>query len=236
MIHSENSPSASDDAASSPLTGDQTDEAEAGTWTSTPIYVIDDDRDVLSSTSLIIQAAGGSASGYASGPDFFAAVPSLDPGCILLDIRMAPMDGLQVLRELRQRGLDWPVIIITGHGDIPLAVETMKLGAVDFMEKPFSHPDLLDRVTHAHELIQLNSEKFELKREARERIDALTERELAVLRALIAGLSSKDIAHRFGRSVRTVESQRASTMARLKVESLGAAFRLAVAAGVEPLT
>lgn len=104
------------------------------------------------------------------------------------------------------------------------------------MEKPFSHPDLLDRVTHAHELIQLNSEKFELKREARERIDALTERELAVLRALIAGLSSKDIAHRFGRSVRTVESQRASTMARLKVKSLGAAFRLAVAAGVEPLT
>jgi two-component system response regulator FixJ len=125
---------------------------------------------------------------------------------------------------------------MTGHGDIPLAVETMKLGAVDFMEKPLSHRDLLDRVTHAHGLIQLNSEEADLRREARQRIDALTERELAVLRALIAGLSSKDIAHRFGRSVRTVESQRASMMARLKVKSLGAAFSLAMAAGVEPLT
>lgn len=222
--------------SSSSLTADQKDEAEADTWKSTPIYVIDDDPDVLSSTTLIIHAAGGSAIGYASGPDFFAAVPSLALGTILLDIRMAPMDGIQVLQELRQQGLDWPVIVITGHGDIQLAVETMKLGAMDFIEKPFDARDLFDRLLRAHRLLQRSAQSLELRRDARERISALTGRELAVLQALLTGWSNKDIAARYGTSPRTVETQRASMMARLRVDSIGAAFRLAVAAGVEPLT
>lgn len=172
---------------------------------------------------------------FASGMDFLDSLDEVEPGAILLDIRMPEMDGFQVMAELAKKGIDWPVIIMTGHGEVSVAVRAMKLGAVDFIEKPFEEEVLLGSLERALGLLKDRGEKAQRKRIAQERITALTAREREVLQGLMAGLANKMLARRLDISLRTVEMHRANMMDRLQVGSLAEALTLAVQAELAPL-
>jgi len=197
--------------------------------------VVDDDQDVRSSISFMLGAAGMAARAFRDGEGFVEDVAQLDPGCILLDVRMPRMDGFQVMAALKEASIDWPIIVMTGHGEIPVAVRAMKLGAVDFIEKPFSEDLLMSSLERAFLVLQDRGAKAEAVRLAKERIERLTPREGEVLRGLIAGYSNKLLASHLGLSLRTVEMHRANMMDRLQVGSLAEALTLAVQAEVKPL-
>ncbi len=199
------------------------------------VYVVDDDRDVRSSISFMLGTAGTLTRPFASGADFIDSLDHLEPGCVLLDVRMPEMDGIEVLGELARRELGWPVIMMTGHGEIALAVQTMKLGAIDFLEKPFEEDLLHSCIARAAEAMAEGRSASDRKREAKLRIEKLTDRERDVLQGLLAGLPNKLIAHHFGISLRTAEMHRANMMNRLETKSLAEALRLAADAGVAPL-
>ena len=171
---------------------------------------------------------------FASGEDFVDALPDLQPGCVLLDLRMPQMDGFHVMAELNQREIDWPVIVMTGHGEVPVAVRAMKLGAIDFIEKPFSEDALLASFANAFALLDERESSGRRRRAARDRVAQLTARESDVLRGLLAGESNKQLATRLGISLRTVEMHRGNMMDRLEVSSLAEALTLALDAGLEP--
>lgn len=175
---------------------------------------------------------------FATGMDFLESLEGLRPGCILLDLRMPQIDGFQVMEELAARENDWPVVVMTGHGEVPIAVRAMKLGAVDFLEKPFSEEALLACFGRAFRLLEEREEIAARRREARERIGQLSTREAEVLEHLLTGLSNKGIADALGISLRTVEMHRGNMMSRLEVGSLAEALTLAMDAGLrsEPAT
>ena len=199
------------------------------------VYVVDDDRDVRLMVSYMLSDAELTSHPFASGTDFLGSVDELKPGCILLDVRMPDMDGLAVMAELARRGFDWPVVFVTGHGDVPIAVEAMKLGAIDFIQKPFSEGALLASFERGFAMLEERREAADRRREARERIEQLTSREREVLQGLLGGLSNKLLANRLGISLRTVEMHRGNMMDRLGVDNLAEAITLAMEAGVEPL-
>jgi two-component system response regulator FixJ len=195
--------------------------------TGTIVYIVDDDCDVRSSLSFMLEHAGRPIRAFASGRDFIDSLDRLKPGCVLLDVRMADMDGVAVLKEMKRRDISWPAIIMTGHGQVALAVQMMKLGAMEFLEKPFE-PDVLDAcLDRGVALLEQQAAAMERTRDAKSRIERLTDRERDVLRALIEGLPNKLIAHRFGISMRTVEMHRANLMHNLGVKSLAHALRVA---------
>ncbi|HEY9554762.1 response regulator transcription factor [Allosphingosinicella sp.] len=196
---------------------------------------MDDDRDVRRSISFMLGTAELSSRPFGSGADFLESLGELQPGCILLDIRMPEIDGFEVMAELSRRGIDWPVIVMTGHGEVSIAVRAMKLGAVDFIEKPFDEGLLLSSLERAFGLLKDRGERAERKRQAQDRIGALTTREHEVLQGLMAGLPNKVLARRLGISLRTVEMHRANMMDRLQAGSLAEALTLAVQAEIEPL-
>jgi two-component system response regulator FixJ len=198
------------------------------------VYVVDDDRDVRLSLSFMLSASAIKTYPFGSGIDFLEALADLEPGCILLDIRMPQMDGFQVMTELAERRVDWPVIVMTGHGEVPSAVRAMKLGAVDFIEKPFSEETLLASFDQAFALLEERGVASRRRREASDRADSLSTREREVLRHLLAGHSNKDIARALGISLRTVEMHRSNMMDRLGAASLAEALKLALDAGFEP--
>jgi two-component system, LuxR family, response regulator FixJ len=206
----------------------------AGKLSSQIVYVVDDDRDVRRSISFMLGAAELSSHPFASGSDFLDGLGELQPGCILLDIRMPQIDGFQVMSELARRGIDWPVVVMTGHGEVAIAVRAMKLGAIDFLEKPFSEEALLGCFENAFALLADRTEAARARQSAEERVGQLTAREMEVLRGLLAGRSNKLLAQDLGISLRTVEMHRGNMMARLRVESLAEALALAIQAGVAP--
>lgn len=199
------------------------------------VYIVDDDRDVRSSISFMLGTSGTPSRPFGSGRDFLDSLDHLEPGCILLDIRMPDMDGVEVLQELARREIDWPVVIMTGHGEVALAVQTMKLGAVDFLEKPFDEELLRHCLQRASALLKRDNEAAARRRESKSRIAKLTERERDILQGLVAGLPNKLIAHRFGISLRTAEMHRANMMQRLGVKGLAEALRVASEAGLPPI-
>jgi two-component system response regulator FixJ len=196
---------------------------------------VDDDRDVRRSISFMLGAAKLSSRPFASGTDFLASLQELEPGCILLDIRMPEVDGFEVMSELARQDVEWPVIVMTGHGEVSIAVRAMKLGAVDFIEKPFDEGMLLVSLERAFALLEDRREQAARKRHAVEQIGRLTGRERDVLQGLMAGLPNKMLARRFDISLRTVEMHRANMMDRMQVSSLAEALTLAVRAGLPPL-
>jgi two-component system response regulator FixJ len=198
------------------------------------VYVVDDDRDVRRSLSFMLGAAEIRSHPYGSGADFLEAQPDLEPGCILLDLRMPQMDGFHVMDALAERNVDWPVIVMTGHGEVPIAVRAMKKGAVDFIEKPFSEQALLGCFSQAFELLQARAVAGNRRREANQRAALLTAREKEVLACLLAGQSNKQIANALGISLRTVEMHRGNMMDRLQASSLAEALTLALDAGIKP--
>jgi two-component system, LuxR family, response regulator FixJ len=194
------------------------------------VHVIDDDEAVRESIDFLLRAAGLSVRTYDSATNFLEAAPKIAAGCIITDVRMPGLSGLELLRRLQEMQIGLPVIVITGHGDVPLAVEAMKCGAVDFLEKPFDDDVLLASVRAAlnrsEESAALEAERAEI----RARIAALTQRERDVLEGLVAGHPNKIIAFKLEISPRTVEIYRANLMTKMKAGSLSELVRMALVA------
>ena len=196
------------------------------------IHLIDDEDAIRRSAGFMLRTSGFDVKTYESGVAFLKEAKTANPGCILLDVRMPEMDGLEVQRDLNARGVAMPVIVLTGHGDISIAVQAMKAGAVDFLEKPFEKAHLLDAIERAFERLEKREDALNAEHEASVRIAALTPREQDVLRGLVRGHPNKTIAYDLGISPRTVEVHRANCMTKLEVRSLSEALRIAFAAGL----
>jgi two-component system, LuxR family, response regulator FixJ len=197
-----------------------------------PIYVVDDDEAIRRSLSFLLKTSGYVVRLFEGGIAFLKEAADLPPGCVLLDVRMPDIDGLEVQRELRARGVMLPVVIMTGHGDIDMAVAAMKAGASDFIEKPFEKAALLGCVEAARTLSAADRGAGARAEDARVRLNVLTDRERDVLDGLVQGLPNKTIAFDLGISPRTVEIHRANLMQKLEVKSLAEALRIAFHAGV----
>jgi len=195
------------------------------------VYLVDDDDAVRRSAGFMLKTSGYIVSSFTSGIAFLREARDLELGCVLLDVRMPGLSGLEVQQELRSRGLPLPVIIMTGHGDISVAVAAMKAGAVDFIEKPFEKDVLLSALVDGFGRIEQSGHRARLARDATVRLASLTPRECDVLRGLVAGLPNKTIGYDLGISPRTVEIHRANLMGKLSVNSLSEALRIAFAAG-----
>lgn len=194
------------------------------------VHVVDDDQSVRRSVGFMLKTSGYKVKPYASGAELLKEAKSLDPGCILLDIRMPGMDGLEVQQALHENGVSLPVIIMTGHGDVPLSVRAMKAGAIDFIEKPFEKEVLVTAIEDGFGLLQRADGRRDRAEEAAVRLQVLTGREREVLDGLAEGLPNKTIAYDLGISPRTVEIHRANLMRKLGARSLSEALRLAFAA------
>ena len=197
-----------------------------------PIYVVDDDEAIRRSLSFLLKTSGYAVRLFEGGTAFLKEAAGLEPGCVLLDVRMPDIDGLEVQRELRARGVMLPVVIMTGHGDIDMAVAAMKAGASDFIEKPFEKAALLGCVEAARRVAVADRGAGARAEDARARLNVLTDREREVLDGLVEGLPNKTIAFDLGISPRTVEIHRANLMQKLEVKSLAEALRIAFHAGV----
>ena len=196
------------------------------------IHLVDDDDAIRHSASFMLRSAGFRVQTYQDGVTFLDELDDLESGCVLLDVQMPVKDGLTVQAELNGRGNDMPVIVLTGHGDVAVAVKAMKAGAVDFVEKPYEKAVLLAALNGAFERIKARSPQEQLEAEAKERLASLTGREREVLDCLVEGMTNKMIAQTLDISPRTVEIHRAHVMEKLEVDSLSAALRLAFAAGL----
>jgi two-component system response regulator FixJ len=196
------------------------------------VHIVDDEDAIRRSAAFMLKTSGYAVQTWASGIDFLKEAGTVETGCVLLDVRMPGMDGLTVQRTLAERGIAMPVIILTGHGDISIAVQAMKAGAVDFLEKPFERERLLSAIEAAYDRIRDAGTAAGRAAEAEVRIAALTPREQDVLRGLAQGFPNKTIAYDLGISARTVEVHRANLMTKLDVRSLSEALRIAFAAGL----
>jgi two-component system response regulator FixJ len=202
--------------------------------TDTVIYVVDDDDAVRDSLEFLLSSAELAVKTYESASAFLAELPPTLSGCVITDVRMPDISGIDLLKRLRERDAKVPVIIMTGHGDVPLAVEAMKLGATDFFEKPFDSDDILTAVRAALSESKKDDDRDSLKSELTSRIAALTTRERQVLEGLVAGNPNKTIAYDLGISPRTVEIYRANVMTKMKAGSLSELVRMALLAGAAP--
>ncbi|HLZ75455.1 response regulator transcription factor [Phenylobacterium sp.] len=199
------------------------------------LHIVDDDEDVRESAALLLESAGYRVTTFASGVEFLAKADASVPACVLLDIHMPQMDGLEVQRHMAERQIAFPVIVFTGQGDISIAVQAMKHGAFEFLEKPYLNEQLLEAVREAFVKLEATTEDRAVTAQSKALVAKLTGRESEVLRGLLAGLPNKLIAYELDISVRTVEIYRANVMDKLDARSLSAAVRIALTAGVEPL-
>lgn len=196
------------------------------------VYVIDDDAAVRDSLKFLLEAARLTVRTFESASDFLKVLPGLETGCVITDVRMPDVSGVDLLRQVRASTASLPVIVITGHGDIPLAVEAMKIGAADFFEKPFDDDAFLAAIRFALEQ-NAKGAKWEADRsEINSRVAGLSPRERQVLEGLVAGQANKIMAFNLGISPRTVEIYRANVMTKMQAKSLSDLVRMALIAGV----
>lgn len=199
------------------------------------IFIVDDDEAIRDSLQLLLESAGfRKVMAYGFSRAFLDEAAPRAGDCLLLDIHMPGMDGLELQEELARRGMRVPVVMMTGHGDVPIAVRAMKAGAVDFIEKPFSDDVMLESVRRALALGAAARQKEEISGEVMDRLASLTSREREVLEGMVVGHPNKVIAHQLGISPRTVEIHRARVMEKMEARSLSALVRMALAAGVAP--
>lgn len=196
------------------------------------VFVVDDDADVRDSLQFLLSSAGFRAIAYGSAESFLAEIKNGAVGCLITDVRMPKMSGIDLIRELRSRAPDLSIIVITGHGDVPLAVEAMKLGAVDFFEKPFSDDELLSSVAVALSQNEAGRRKSMEHEGINAKLSALSIREREVLEGLVRGKPNKIIAFDLGISPRTVEIYRANVMRKMEANSLSDLVRMAITADV----
>lgn len=184
------------------------------------VFIVDDDPGVLDSLKFLMRSVGLTAETYQSAREFLQAVDLDRPGCLVLDVRMPEMSGMELQEKLKSMGSVLPIIFITAHGDIPMAVQAVKAGAVDFVQKPFRDQDLIDKVQAA---LQQDAEMRQWladRADINERIETLTPRELEVMDLVVEGKPNKAIAHSLGISQRTVEIHRARVMEKMQAESV----------------
>ncbi|GLK77201.1 DNA-binding response regulator [Methylopila jiangsuensis] len=193
------------------------------------VHVVDDDAAVRQSLAFLLVSDGLAVQTHESAADLLAVARDID-GCVVTDVRMPGVDGIELLRRLKAQGVHLPVIVMTGHADVPLAVEAMKAGAVDFMEKPFDDEAMLAAVRGALDRQADVAGRQDRAAEAKGRIAALSERERQVLDGLVAGHANKAIAYDLGISPRTVEIYRANVMTKMRAASLSELVRLALLA------
>jgi len=196
------------------------------------VAIVEDDDAVRQSTAGLLRRTGREVQCFTSGAEFLASNLLADFGCVLLDLHMPGMDGLSVIRILKERGKAYPIVVLTGHGDIPTAVEAMHLGAVDFLEKPYPPTELIAVIDRACAAPVSTAGSPPINRQALERISSLTERQRAVLIGILNGQPNKIIAFELGLSIRTVEAYRAQLLLKLGVRGTAEAVRLAIAAGL----
>ena len=196
------------------------------------IHLIDDDEDVRKAVAFMLGTAGHAVRVYDSATTFLAQLEGLQPGVIVSDVRMPGVDGLELQRRLAARGANLPIVIMTGHADVPLAVEAMKGGAVDFIEKPFSDDVMLAAVDKAMARFREASSAGQDTSRIRTRLETLSERERQVLSGLLKGLPNKTIAYDLDLSPRTVEVHRANVMTKMGASSLSELVRMALQAGI----
>lgn len=194
------------------------------------VYVVDDDDSVRRSAAFMLRHAGFTVEQLESGVAFLKRAKGAERGCVLLDVRMPEMDGLQVQQQMIRDGIDMPVVILTGHGDVEIAVQAMRAGAINFLEKPYEKEALIAAMEEAFERLEDNNLKEMAASEAKVRLACLTGREQDVLEGLMAGFPNKTIAYDLGISPRTVEIYRANMMEKLRVRSLAEALRIGFAA------
>ena len=196
------------------------------------VHVIDDDEAVRRSLDFLLQSARFKTQTYETALAFLNALPDIPSGCIVTDVKMPEMSGVELLRHLRKINLRMPVIIITGHADVPMAVDAMKSGASDFLEKPFDDEVLLSAVRAALASAENVKERENEKAELQRRFATLSKREREVLEGLVAGKPNKTIAYDLGISPRTVEIYRANVMTKMRAISLSELVRMTMIAGV----
>jgi two-component system, LuxR family, response regulator FixJ len=196
------------------------------------VHIIDDDDALRESLAFLLGTAHIEVATYPSAAAFMQAMPGANLSCVITDVRMPGMSGIDLLKRLREMKIDVPVIVITGHGDVPLAVEAMKVGAIDFLEKPFDDEVLLASVKAAIErrggAVKRNAERADIE----SKLAGLSNRERDVLRGLVAGRANKEIAFDLGISPRTVEIYRANLMNKMQAGSLSDLVRMALIVGM----
>jgi two-component system response regulator FixJ len=195
------------------------------------VFVVDDDSGVRASIRMLLKSVGIPATPMASAQEFLAAFDPTQPGCLVLDIRMPGMSGLELQQQLNLRGAILPVLFITGHGDVPMAVEAMQQGAFDFLQKPFRDQDLIDRVQKALARDLANRAALQRHDQIRDRLASLSAREKQVLELLTKGKPNKIMAAELGISQRTVEIHRAHVMEKLGADSIAQLVRMVLDAG-----
>jgi len=198
------------------------------------VHLIDDDDGVRQSLAFLLTTAGLAVRVHESAAAFLKMLPKAQPGCIVTDVRMPEIDGLELQRRLQAAGAKFPVIIMTGHGDVPLAVQAMKAGAIDFIEKPFDDERMISAIRAALDLHDKQGYRDAEIAETQARLRTLSPRERDVLDGLLAGHPNKVIAHELGLSPRTVEVHRANVMTKMRTGSLSELVRMALVAGVLP--
>jgi len=195
------------------------------------VHVIDDDADVRQSLAFLLSTVGLAVRVHESASAFLKILPEVQEGCIVTDVRMPGVDGIELQRRLADAGISFPVIVMTGHGDIALAVEAMKAGAVDFIEKPFDDDVLIAAIKTALARRAGDRERNARAAEVRDRMKLLSERERQVMEGLVAGKPNKIIAYELGISARTVEIYRANVMTKMQADSLSALVRMVLLKG-----
>ena len=192
------------------------------------VHIVDDDSAIRDSLSFLMKSVGFESKVYASAETFLNQADFDKPGCLIVDVRMRGMSGLELQQVLNEKNSKLPVIIITGHGDIPMAVQAMQAGAVDFLEKPYDNQILIARIRQCLEEVTKEQDKESRIAEAKARLTQLTPRELEVLNLLVAGKHNKIIANELNISVRTAEAHRAKVMKKLQADSLSDIVRIAL--------
>lgn len=193
------------------------------------VHIVDDDDAVRQSLAFLLSTAGIPVRVYDSATSFLDSLASLQAGCLITDVRMPDLTGIELLHRLKAKSINLPVIVITGHGDIPLAVEAMKSGAIDFIEKPFAEEAILRAVRAAEESAKKYGRRSEDGGALAARIASLSERERQVLDGLVAGNANKTIAYDLGISPRTVEVYRANVMTKMQAKNLSELIRMTLA-------
>jgi len=195
------------------------------------VYVVDDDDAALDSLLMLLRAEGLTVRGFPLARDFLEFISPDHRGCLITDLRMPEMDGVELIRALRARGSALPAIVITGHADVSKAVDAMKAGASDFIEKPFEGDVILRLVRTSLEAGEEAADAQAMRARIKQRLEGLTARERQVLDLVVDGASNKTVAQRLGISPRTVEIYRASVMSKMRAESLSELVRMTLAAG-----
>lgn len=198
------------------------------------VFVVDDDPNVREALALVMKSVGLAVESYVSAEDFLRAYDPRRPGCLVLDVRMPGMGGLALQELIAARGIDLPIIFITGHADVRMSVRAMKGQAFEFLEKPFSDQELLDRIHEALDLVVRTRRQRDATAGAAARIASLTSREREVLERITEGKPNKVIAAELDVSEKTVESHRARVMKKMGVRSLAGLIRAALKVGLEP--